>query len=253
MRFRLLGASSSALFAFGLFITSPASAASIVVNATDVIYGAGSQSAEGPAAGGTTPGFIALPSDTTFITFSSVTGSLSCASSSEGCITLNGYGTLNDADGNYAATSTSSNSGFGGISGITAPGAGYLVGVFVAPGGPSGAAPASLDYTSTSSESSSSYSPLLDQTFFIGDGLTGDGSGTQQVFDVPTGATELYLGISDAGGYNGSPGSYGDNFGTFTADYSVTSLTETPEPAEWGVLAIALTGMLFARRRLRKA
>jgi hypothetical protein len=66
-----------------------------------------------------------------------------------------------------------------------------LVGVFVATGGPTGAAPTALNYTTTSSTSSSSYTPLLDQTFFIGDGLTGNGSGTEQEFYIPSGATEL--------------------------------------------------------------
>ena len=93
--------------------------------------------------------------------------------STEGCITLNGYGSLNDADGLLGGVGSSSNTGEGSISGITAPGAGYLVGLFVDTDGPAGTAPPALDYTSTSSTSSSSYSPLVDQTFFIGDGLTG--------------------------------------------------------------------------------
>ena len=57
----------------------------------------------------------------------------------------------------------------------------------------------------TIATSFASLSPLIDQVFFIGDGLTGDGSGSVQQFIVPTGATALYLGITDAPGYNGSP------------------------------------------------
>jgi hypothetical protein len=61
----------------------------------------------------------------------------------------------NDADGAHSAvgSGTSSNTGASLISGITAPGAGYLVGVFLAAGGPSGAAPTALDYTTTSASS----------------------------------------------------------------------------------------------------
>jgi hypothetical protein len=43
----------------------------------------------------------------------------------------------------------------------------------------------------------STLSPLLDQAFFIGDGLTGNGTGSTQEFFVLTGAMELVLGISD--------------------------------------------------------
>ncbi len=225
-------------------MATSAGAATITVNAADNIYAAGQSSAPG---GGNLPGFIALGSGATSVTFSSVTGSIACGG--EGCITVNGFGNYNDPDGAGAAVSTSSNTGAGSISGITAPAAGYLVGVFVASGGPSGSAPIALNYTTTSSTSSGSYSPLLDQTFFIGDGLTGDQTGSQQVFNVPVGAVSLYLGISDAPGYNGSPGAYGDNSGTYTAIYTVHSavVTGTPEPASLLLLVLGFSGLLLVR------
>lgn len=157
MHFKTL--TTLALLTFGSLVM-PAYAGVIVVNAADNIYGAGQGSAPG---GGNVPGFIALPSGTTSISFSSITGSVTCGSA-EGCITLNGGGNYNDPDGIGAGTSSSSNSGSGSISGIAALGAGYLVGVFVPAGGPSGTAPTALSYTTTSD---ASYSPLLDQTFFI--------------------------------------------------------------------------------------
>jgi hypothetical protein len=57
--------------------------------------------------------------------------------------------------------------------------------------------------------------PALGQVFFIGDGLTGTGSGSVQTFTVPRGATRLFLGIADASGFGGRPGCYGDNIGMF--------------------------------------
>jgi hypothetical protein len=123
----------------------------------------------------------------------------------------------NDADGVGAGTSMSSNNGYGSLSGIAAPFAGYLIGVFVPAGGPSGAAPASLSFTGTGQTSFPSLAPALDQVFFIGDGLTGDGTGSTQDFAVPAGAAMLYLGISDScDNYSGPPGCYNDNSGTFT-------------------------------------
>jgi hypothetical protein len=232
---------------------------SITVNGTDDIYAAGSQSVIitncvsvnwCPASGmGTLPGSIP------------VAGSSYVTLTTSGTITLNDTSTLtNDPDGlsggNPAYVPASSNLGFESISGITAPGGGYLVGVFIGPGGPSGPAPASLTYTSATTDLAS-YSPLLDQVFFIGDGLTGDGTGSDQVFYVPTGATQLYLGISDTCTYVGNyPSCYDDNSGTYSnASYTVatagpTSPSPTPEPSP---LILLVTGAVFVAGTLRRA
>ncbi|MGH9744909.1 MAG: InlB B-repeat-containing protein, partial [Candidatus Acidiferrales bacterium] len=201
--------------------------------------------------GSTPPTMITLLSGATSVVFTGVTGSITtgCAST-EGCIVLNnGTGNnANDPDGVGAAPVTSSNTGTGSISGITGPGAGYLVGVFVPAGGPVGTAPAALDFTSTGLGTSfTSLSPQLDQVFFIGDGLTGNGTGTLQTFNIPTGAAQLWVGISDAGFYNGAPGAYGDNLGFYTVDFTVNApssggamVTETPSA---GLTLVSMAGM----------
>jgi len=90
--------------------------------------------------------------------------------------------------------STPSNNG---ISGANWP-IDALVGVFLDASQPdSSAAPSGLDFTNTSF---TTLSPQLKQAFFIGDGLTGTGSGSPQTFVVPAGATRLFLGTSDGFG-----------------------------------------------------
>jgi hypothetical protein len=214
------------------------------VASTAVIYAAGSQSGIAAGAGGSVPNGIAVSGDSSF-TFS-VTGTI---------VLNNGTGNnSNDADGFGAAVSQSSNSGAGSISGLTGPNAGYLVGVFVGAGGPTGSAPASLDFTIGGIGTSfTSLSPLLDQVFFIGDGLTGHGTGSVQNFIVPSGAAELYLGISDACGYNGGPSCYADNLGSFTVTANGTSSSPVPEPSSLLLLGTGSLGLLTAVRRRCRA
>jgi hypothetical protein len=198
-----------------------AHATTFTVNATDNIYGAGQSTAPG---GGTVPNAVLrLSALGKCISITKIIGSLACASK-QGCIELNnGSGnTPNDAYGTYAAPATSSNTGAGSISGITAPKAGYLVGVFTKIGAPSGAPPAALDFTTGAGTTFTTLAPALNQTFFMGDGRTGDGKGVRQGFVVPDGAKRLYLGISDACNYNGSPSCYDDNIGTFTVSISAS-------------------------------
>ena len=231
-------------------IVTPASA-TVTVAAGAAIYDAGNGS---PSYGSSLPTAITLASGALSVQFSSVTGNDTCTVSTAGCISINGGGNYNDADGNGAAVSSSSNSGTSSISGMSAPGAGYLVGLFVATGGPSGTAPAALSFTGSGGTSFTSLSPLLDQTFFIGDGLTGDGTGSAQTFYVPTGAATLYLGISDACGYNGAPTCYSDNSGTFSLSVSQQSGTPAvPEPATLPLLAAGALALGTLRRRRHAA
>lgn len=216
-------------------LASSSLAATITVNGTDDIYGAGHTT--NPS--GTQPSSFSFPAGSLRLTFSSVTGTVS----------LNSGGNINDPDGVGAAVSTSSTTSYAGLSGITSPGAGALVGVFETNAEPADPAPASLDFT-TIGINFTTLSPLLNQVFFIGDGLTGDKTGTVQLFNVPAGATRLFLGISDAPGYNGSPGSFGDNSGAFVATFTVV-----PEPGTCAAVGVglALGWAVRQRRKLRLA
>jgi hypothetical protein len=223
------------------------------VSATDAISWVGSNSQPD---GATAPLALTVPGGTTSFTVSDVTGSQTVSGFPSGAISLNGGSGHNDADGvstGYSGPTISPNgSGYsfmgsdGSISGIEAPGAGYLVGLFVPSGGPTGTAPATLDFV-TSGTSFTSLSPLLDQVFYIGDGLTGDGTGNVQTFNIPSGAGKLYLGISDASGFDGSPGAYGDNSGSFSGALGFAS--SVPEPS--GAVLLAIGGIAVAAVAIR--
>jgi hypothetical protein len=206
-------------------------AAVLTVQATDNIYGAGQSS---PPGGGTLPGSIA------------VTPGQSLTITSTGSISYNGGGNYNDPDGIGSASGEGINA-TNGFSGITNDHAGVLLGLFVGATLPvdNSNPPPTLTYTDATTNFASA-SPLLNQVFLIGDGLTGDGTGATQTFIVPANATQLYFGFADAGGYYGNPSSYDDNLGSFS-----TTVTGTPEPASLGILAVVGLPLLAKRRRSR--
>ncbi len=208
---------SGVLASFACFGAGAQSLGRVVVHAADNIYGAGQATAPG---GGNVPtAVVTLGPGVQCVRVSRVTGSLTCSAAS-GCITLNKGANYNDADGVGGQQSPTSNTGTSLISGIKAPNEGYLVAVFIPPGGPAGAAPARLDFTKRRMTAFRKLSPLLDQTFFVGDGKAGDGSGFVQRFNVPVGAGALVFGISDTcQNGNGPPGCYFDNLGTFKVLY----------------------------------
>lgn len=90
----------------------------------------------------------------------------------------------------------------------------YLTAVFIDDNEPMDPAPESLylaDIFFTE------LSPGLAQIFFVGDGLSGEGTGTTQTFNVPDGATRLYLGFQDRCSTSPNvPGWFGDNTGNVT-------------------------------------
>ena len=129
-----------------------------------------------------------------------------------------------------------------GIAGLTAPFE-SLIGVFLDAVQPDlSPAPSGLNF-STLGTSFASLSPLLKQPFFIGDGLTGTGTGAVQDFTVPSGATRLFLGTMDAFGWF-------DNSGAF--DVSVNGVSpppSVPEPGTLMLLVSALAAFPLLRRR----
>jgi hypothetical protein len=84
-----------------------------------------------------------------------------------------------------------------GISGFHMP-VDALLGVFTGSAPNAGTAPAELDFSASTARDFHHLQPALYQIFFIGNGLREDGI-TLQSFEVPLGATHLYLGSSDFG------------------------------------------------------
>ena len=218
-------------------LAQPALAGTAVVNAQSDIYkGAGADGSDGLA-----PLVIDL-GNATSITFS-VTGSVS----------VNSLGNINDPDG-VGSAQGETNSGFGLFSGIQAPTAGFLAGVFVSSAQRLNA-PAALNFTSSGLGTNfASLSPLNSQVFFIGDGRTS--AGVTQTFNIPTAGRghQLLLGLTDACGYSGSPGCYGDNSGSFVVNYTLNGPVSgaVPEPASWGLMILGFGAMGFALRRRAK-
>ena len=219
-------------------------AAALSVNSQANIFGAGEAAPPQPGGGGAgqLPPSVPIPAGSNFVTFSAA-GSVSCCSGSF----------ANGPDGGTAFT-TGVNS-FSGVSGIVGPGQMFLVGLFTDGTNPNDPAPPALDFGSIGTNFAD-LSPALNQSFFVGDGLTGTGGGSSQKFFVPDGATTLFLGFADSLAFNGDPGFYDDNTGEFTADVEFTAKQETqpptgvPEPATLAMLGAGLLGLAAATRRM---
>lgn len=234
--------------------------------------------------GGTLPPAIALtPGTGRVLTFASVSGSVSYNDVDAPPIYLGQYngpdgGAVNFQDANWPNNylTTSGTPGLlppsaanapttfymdmasaGGVSGLllyesdpSARRVMFLSGLFTSGGVPQTPAPASLNFSSSygSNALTTSFaqlSPLLNQSFYIGDGLTGTGSGATQSFLVPDGATHVYLGIVDGGYFVGAPDYYDNNSGSFAVQGTVA----VPEPATSAALVAAAVAIGCLRRQ----
>ena len=150
----------------------------------------------------------------------------------------------NNPDGPASASTTFLS--FNGVSGFDSDRAYALYGVFVGATEPADPPPPALSFTGNTSFAN--LSPQLDQVFYIGDGLTGTGSGSTQLFNVPTGALKLYFGLAD--GVEQSPnvienGFYGDNSGAYSVEVSRFAI---PEPSSF-ISAVLLAGITYCALR----
>jgi len=240
-----------AAIGLGLAVTNvnPVKAAQLTIPAASNIFGAGQ--IDPPAPGGGTGGqlpplynFAAAAGQV--LTFSNISGSVNFSALS--ATSTNGIG-----DGRAYSSGTNISS-YGGISGLRNDNAiAFLVGVFLNDSEPTGSGPSALDFTNNTSFAE--LSPLLNQTFFIGDGLTGSGVGNIQRFLVPEQSTRLFLGFVDGWGAQGLPGYYNDNTGSLVANFDLQSAAEpVPEPCTiLGTLAFAAWGVTNKRKQRKNA
>jgi hypothetical protein len=122
-----------------------------------------------------------------------------------------------------------------GLSDMTAPW-NALVGVFLGPNQPNlNPTPSALVFNTQANVDYLTLSPALQQTFFIGDGLTS--LGAIQRVTAPAGATRLFIGTMD--GYNWS-----DNIGSFTVE-----VVPEPTSASLGLFALSLLSVRYFQSR----
>ena len=197
-------------------LLSACSSARLVVPGSANIFGAGHVIPPAPAGGGAgtaPPSYSFSPaSGTEVLAFPSITGQVVCDRD---------HFPANGPDGGPHAGGSTDLWSCAGISGLKNKHATmFLVGVFLDDKEPMDPAPSCLDFNQ--STSFAELYPALRQTFFIGDGLTGTGSGELQRFHVPPGATRLFLGFADGWASHDRPGWYGDNAGSLTVELRLT-------------------------------
>jgi hypothetical protein len=152
---------------------------------------------------GTRPPGIKLPATTyRVVTVTGISGEVTCCNTQKPSV-------FNRPEGR--ADARTNLSGIGGISGVSMRSAMALVGVFVGPE-PASAPPRTDTYTNR---------PAIGQVFYLG---LRSPDGVPVEFVVPEGATRFHLGIADGFSFQGKPGWYGDNAGSFRATVTVREL-----------------------------
>jgi len=220
---------------------SAAAAAVLEVDGRANLFGAGHSAVSDPGFGGAgilPPSINFTAGSNLVLTFTSVTGTVSCC---------DGDSSFNDADGGPFATGDTDINSFNGISGMVHPTRTmYLAGAFLSDDEPVDPAPTRLSFSEP--EDFATLSPLLNQSFFIGDGLTDTGGVTQR-FLVPVGATRLFLGFVDAINFGdpvSDPGFYDDNQGSLTAEFNLAAV---PVPAAAWLFGSAIAALSIKLRR----
>ncbi len=185
---------------------------------------------------------IELSANKDFVRFPSVVGSLSAGP---------GWPTVGPDGGTVGPGETFGTNilSFNGISGILANRFQFLAGVFLDDAEPvEGQQPDRLDFRAFGTDFAT-LSPLMHQSFFIGDGRTH--LGDIQQFNVPDGATRLFLGFLDSDRFGWPQGgtlpyAYHDNTGALTVTVSAV-----PEPNILLLGYIAAPTFLAFRRQRR--
>jgi hypothetical protein len=254
-----LGLVSSAIAACTLMLAAPAQAQiyDVTIDGGDAIWLAGRTDLVVPPASDPWPGGLArhdgpTPEEIqeTMPSFISVVEGdvIKALDPAIGGISFfNGFGgTVYGPGGNGSAGSSLTS--FGGISSYVGP-EGPLVGVFLSDDVPASGAPAGLDFSSGGMGTDFlSITPLLGQVFYIGDGRTSGGD--FQSFVAPTGATRLFLGIPDGFGFDGPPGAYDDNDGSYRVRIGLNQVPVIPEPETYALMLAGLALLrVVARRR----
>lgn len=179
-----------------------------------------------------------------------ISGSKSLTVSATGSVDCNGLQRAGTPDAGACSITDSDVDSLGKIAGLVDNTASiFLAGVFT-DGTPATTAPARLTYgVGALTHDDPSYSPVINQTFFIGDGKTSGGS--SQTFAIPAGATKLYLGVVDAFSVHGTASYYGDNTGSFSAQ--VTASATTPVVAATTVTSPSYSAVEYIKEFSRTA
>jgi hypothetical protein len=246
-------------------VAVPISLSATTIDAKTNIFVAGQDSTGINTMGGLFPAVAQtfLPGPGQSITFNVTPGPLSASAGPPGNAAGFGDGaTMVFPFGPTTGTDIDGN-GINGISGIQFTGREmFLVGVFLDNSVPTGAGPAKLSFSSTGGtynmDTDTAFTAFaLGQVFAIGDGKTGfnNAAGSLQTWQVPTGATRLFLGFADAfNNFTGPWGAYGDNSGSIDVAVNVMGQQQNPSSVPEStstlvLLGLSITGLALFQRR----
>jgi hypothetical protein len=230
------------VFALAILAASAASSRTVVVDGTDAVYGAG-LTGNGVSTAPVSVSFARGAGQ--FLRFSSVTGATNCCSQAPN----------SGPDGTFSGGTNVT--ALNGLSGISGPSQMFLAAVFINSNKlpVAGNEPASRSYD-VADIARRKFRTRTNQVFFIGDGLTGTGTGTAQKFVIPKFADTVLFGFVDSFSFGGTPSFYGDNTGALTASFRIRTavaapavpVPQIPLPAGLPLMAAGLLALLGLRR-----